>query len=90
MSLRDALNRTTADKERREQRIKEISEEQGRIRENMNRLSQSSDLHQRYVKKLDEQETELESLRKQVESLKSDETRQQRELNNYLLNLDLE
>jgi hypothetical protein len=90
VSLRDALNRTTADKERREQRIKEISEEQGRIRENMNRLSQSSDLYQRYVKKLDEQETELESLRKQVESLKSDETRQQRELNNYLLNLDLE
>ena len=56
MSLRDALSKTTDEKRRREQRVNEISQEQTRIRENMNRLSQSSELYTRYVKKLDQQE----------------------------------
>ena len=73
VSLRDALNKTTAEKTRREQRVTEISQEQTRIRENMNRLAQSSELYTRYVKKLDQQETELENLRKEIEGLKNDE-----------------
>jgi chromosome segregation ATPase len=87
--LRDRLSQTTLEKGRREERIKEISEEQGRIRENMTRLSQTSELYSRYLKKLDQQETELENLRQQVESLKTTAARQQEELNDYLLNLDV-
>jgi chromosome segregation ATPase len=90
VSLRDGLNKTTAEKNRREQRINEITQEQSRIRENMNRLSQSSELYSRYVKKLDQQETELENLRKEIEGLKNDEAKQQRDLNDYLLNLEVE
>ena len=90
VSLRDALNKTTAEKNRREQRVNEITQEQSRIRENMNRLSQSSELYTRYVKKLDQQETELENLRKEIEGLKNDEAKQQRDLNDYLLNLEVE
>ena len=90
VSLRDALSKTTAEKNRREQRVNEISQEQSRIRENMAKLSQSSDLYTRYVKKLDQQETELEDLRKEIEELKAQEAKQQRELNEYLLNLEAE
>ena len=89
VSLRDVLGKTMAEKNRREQRVNEISEEQTRIRENMIRLSQSSELYQRYVKKLDQQESELETLRTEIERLKNDEAKQQRELNDYLLNLDV-
>ncbi len=89
-ALRDALSKTIAEKNRREQRGNEIAQEQTRIRENMTRLSQSSELYTRYVKKLDAQESELETLRKDIERLKNDEARQQRELNDYLLGLEVE
>ena len=89
VSLRDRVNQTIAERTRREQRINEISQEQARIRENMAKIIQSSELYSRYVKKLDEQETELEKLRQEIESLKSRESDQQKEVNNFLLNLDV-
>ncbi|HEV8541418.1 MAG TPA: hypothetical protein VGR78_03415, partial [Verrucomicrobiae bacterium] len=90
LSLREKLSRTTAERTRNEQLRAEISQEQTRIRENMQRLNQSSDLYTRYVKKLDQQETDLENLRQQIEQLKDTETKQQRDLNDYLNNLSLD
>jgi chemotaxis protein histidine kinase CheA len=90
VSLRDTLHKTAAEGKRREQRVQEITQEQTRIRENMAKLSQTSDLYTRYVKKLDQQESELENLRKDIEGLKDNEAKQQRDLNDYLLNLDVE
>ena len=90
VELRDALGRIQAERTRREQRIAEITQEQGRIRENLARLAQNSELANRYVKTLDQQETELEKLHQEIERLKDDESRQQRKLNDYLLGLDLE
>ena len=90
VSMRDQVNQTITERQRREGRLNEISQEQARIRENMARLNQSSELFNRYVKELDQQETDLETLRKEIESLKDTETRQKRELNDYMLNLDVE
>jgi chromosome segregation ATPase len=87
--LRDRLDEIVADKTRLEKRVSEIGEEQGRIRENMNRLSQTSELYQRYVTKLDQQETELEGLRQRIESARDRESKQRQELNDFLLNLDV-
>jgi len=42
------------------------------------------------VKKLDLQENELDSLRQEIETLKTTEAKQQQELNDYLLNLNVE
>jgi chromosome segregation ATPase len=89
-SMRNTLSQTTADRSRREQRISEITQEQARIRENMARLSQTSDLYNSYVKELTQQENDLAALRKEIESLKDTETKQQRDLNDYILNLDVE
>jgi hypothetical protein len=44
----------------------------------MQRLQQNSDLNNPYVKKLDQQETELEKLRKEIESLKTMEEEHRR------------
>ncbi len=89
VQLRGKLDETRAQRTRLEQRIGEITVEHGRIRENMQRLQQNSDLYNRYVKKLDQQETELEKLRKEIEGLKSTEEDQRRELQNYVMNLDV-
>ena len=90
MSLRDRLDEITGDKARLEQRVNEIGQEQSRIRENMPQLNQTSDLYQRYVTKLDQQETELERLRQAIESAKEREAKQRQELNDFLLNLDVQ
>jgi len=89
-AMRNTLSQTASDRIRREQRISEITQEQARIRENMSRLNQTSDLFNSYVKELTQQETDLASLRKEIETLKDTETKQQRDLNDYILNLDVE
>ncbi|HSC69894.1 MAG TPA: hypothetical protein VLH58_00985 [Candidatus Methylomirabilis sp.] len=90
IALRDRLDRTGTQRSGLEQRIREISEEQGRIRENMANLAQNSELYTRYVGKLDQQETEIEGIRKEVEALKAAEVQQRRELTDYLLGLEIE
>jgi hypothetical protein len=90
VQLRDKLAQTLAERARLEQTVAEISQEQTRIRENMGKLAQNSDLYTRYVKKLDQQETELDDLRKKIEALKDTEARQQRELNDYLGSLEVD
>jgi hypothetical protein len=87
--LRSKLDDTRAQRTRLDQRTSEITVEHTRIRENMQRLQQNSDLYTRYVKKLDQQETELENLRKEIERLKNGEEEHRRELQNYVMNLDV-
>jgi chromosome segregation ATPase len=89
VQLRSTLDGTRAQRIRLDQRTAEITAEHARIRENMQRLQQNSDLYNRYVKKLDQQETELEKLRKEIESLKNTEEEHRRELQNYVMNLDV-
>jgi hypothetical protein len=90
VTFRDRVSRTTMERERREERVREIGQEQSRIRENMARLSQNSELYNRYVKTFDRQETELEDLRREIESLKTTEALQKREMDEYLLGLEVE
>ena len=87
--LRSKLDDARAQRTRLDQRTSEITAEHTRIRENMQRLQQNSDLYTRYVKKLDQQETELENLRKEIERLKNGEEEHRRELQNYVMNLDV-
>jgi hypothetical protein len=89
VQLRSKLDDSRAQRTRLDQRTTEITAEHARIRENMQRLQQNSELYHRYVKKLDQQETELEKLRKEIESLKNTEEEQRRELQNYVMNLDV-
>jgi hypothetical protein len=89
VGLRTKLDDTRALRTRLEQRVSEITAEHGRIRENMQRLPQNSDLYTRYVKKLDQQETDLEKLRKEIEAAKNNEDEQRRELQTYVASLDV-
>jgi len=89
VQLRGKLDDARAQRIRLDQRTAEITAEHARIRENMQRLQQNSDLYNRYVKKLDQQETELETLRKEIERFKNMEEEHRRELQNYVMNLDV-
>ena len=72
-----------------EQEINSITQEQNRIRENMNALDRNSDLYKRLVKKLDEQETRIEVLRNEIADLRKQEETQRKEYETYVNGLDL-
>ena len=55
--------------EERRKGIAEITTEQARMRENMKTVSQTTDYYTRLIKKLDEQETEIEHLQKEQADL---------------------
>ena len=88
-TLRDKLDQTVQQRRRFEQQIQEITQEQARMRENMGRLAQNSELYNRYVRKLDQQETDIDKVRKDIETLKGTEEQQRKELNDYLMGLDI-
>ena len=90
VAMRDKVEQTAAQRSRLEQRSKEIAEEQKRIRENMARLAQNSELYARYVSRLGQQETELDQLRVETENQRGIETRQRRELQEFLLGLEID
>lgn len=90
VALRERVDQTVQRRRQLEQRLQEITQEQSRIRDNMERLAQNSELYNRYVRKLDQQETEVEKLRQEIETLKATGDAQQRELQSYLVQLDIE
>ncbi len=74
----------------REARLKEIGEEQDRIRKNMEQLSRDADLYKRYVEKFDQQETEFEKLQGEVKDLKTKEATQLKAVQDYIEGLNVE
>jgi len=99
-AVRDALQKVIqaqgkltdlrAQRAQKEQRITKIRAGQNDIRQNMDRLDHASDLYKRYVTMLDQQETEILQLQKDIEGLQQQEDAQRKELNDYVAGLNLE
>lgn len=87
------IRRETAAIERQiqdaENRKKEIYDNQSRIRENIQALSGSSDLKERYLSQLNEQEDALEDLDKQIFDLRGKLREKQVEMRTVINNLNL-
>lgn len=90
IGLRNNLSQTVAQRGRLEQRVNEITQEQARIRENMKVLNQNSEVYKDYEKEFVQQDTDIKNLRKQIETIRATEAKQQQELNDYLLSLEIE
>lgn len=84
--LRDMINQ----RQLRENEIVTIGQEQNRLRQNMNSLDRNSDLYKRYVTILGEQETRIETLRKEIEDLLKQEQVQRKAIEEYVAELNLE
>jgi len=63
-----------------DQQLTGLAQEQTRIRDNMKVLPQNSELFARYVKELDQQETQISTLRDQLRQLRADEATQRKQL----------
>ncbi len=70
--------------------LQEITTDQARIRQNLPVLPQTSDAFKTYVKKLADQEPDVERLQKSIKELTQRATREQQEIDNYLNTLNVE
>lgn len=89
VTLRNNLAATRQRLTRLRERKQEIAEEQSRIRQNLARLAKNAALYNRYVSKLNQQETEIETIDVQLTKHKRTEDAQLKALQDYLLNLDI-
>jgi len=89
LNRRRAIRNIEAQIRQQEARIKSITDDQARIRENMRALDRNSDLYRQYVQKLAQQEREIERARAEIERLQEQRARAQRELNEYIAGLNL-
>ncbi len=87
---RQSIQQVADMREQLQQRIKEIGEDQARIRENMLRLDRTSEIYKTYVKKFSDQETEIEKLRAEIVELQTRENQLRKALDDYLVGLDLQ
>jgi hypothetical protein len=72
-----------------DRQIKVIFDEQNRIRQNMEKLPNDSEVKRRYITKLNDQETSVEGLREQVDKSIAEEQKLRQAFDAYLLGLDL-
>lgn len=87
------VSKLEEDMENRQKDIDRIVADQARLRENMKALKGSSEekaLIQRYTSQLDQQETQLESLRKNIQDTEARRDKANDELENMIDNLQLE
>ena len=69
--LRQQASATKGAADRLKEHLAELTQDQQRIRANLDASSRESALHKRYLEKLDDEETKLEAL--QAESAKADQ-----------------
>ena len=81
---------TAAQRAAREARVGEIGNDQARIRANMDRLSQASDLYKRYLKTLTDEEDELAKLRDDIAKFRDIEAAQQKAIGDFIQGLEVQ
>ncbi|MGD9645293.1 MAG: hypothetical protein AB7U73_06240, partial [Pirellulales bacterium] len=87
---RQTLHNLQQEQQQVQQQIAAISQEQERIRQNMAQLDKNTELYTRYVKKFGEQEDQIEKLRGRTNELAQQIIAAQRDLNEYIANLNVE
>lgn len=89
ITLKQAAAGTEQGIQENQNQINQIAAEQERIRKNMEAVDKSSQYYNRLLGKLNDQETQIESLQKKVEDLRSTHDKQRAELADYLKGLSV-
>jgi hypothetical protein len=90
IALKSKLSATQQDIQHKERRLKDIRDDQARLRANLKEVPPTSEAYKRYVKKFDDQETEIEQLQADIKKLQDTEYTQRKSFESYLSSLDVE
>jgi flagellin-like hook-associated protein FlgL len=90
IELRQAVGATERSINESAAQVKEITDEQSRIRENMKSVDRTSQYYTRLMAKLDQQESQIEKLQTNLGTLRETLDGQRKTLEDYLKNLTVE
>src|SRR5204863_4957716 len=90
MDLRGKLAVTQREIQQKERELNTITADQDRLRKNLKEMPPEAVAYKRYLKKFDDQETEIERLQKLIKDLQEGEFAQRKDYENFLANLSVE
>jgi hypothetical protein len=90
INAKQAMAATDRQIEAKRKQIADVAAEQSRIRENMKAVAPSTDYYNRLVKKLDEQETQIEGWQKELDGLRAQAESQRKDLETKLGQLTID
>ena len=84
LALKAKLAASQQEIAQKERRLKEINDDQARLRANLKEVPPASEAYKRYVKKFDAQESEIEQLQDSIKKLREHEQKQQEAYTKFL------
>jgi len=87
--LKRAVETTEQQIQQKLEQLNQITQEQNRIRENLKSVQQNSAYHNRLMQKLNDQESNIETLQKENDDLTSQRDRQQKELEAFVVGMNV-
>jgi hypothetical protein len=90
LTLRGRVAEAQRELQQMERQLRVITEDQERLRKNLREMPKEAVAYKRYLKKFDDQETQIEQLQKEIKTLQDTEHARQTELESYLANLSVE
>ncbi|MEZ0266150.1 MAG: hypothetical protein ACAI43_15580, partial [Phycisphaerae bacterium] len=90
ITMRGQMTDTQRQMDERRREVAEITAEQDRLRRNIQIIDRTSDYGTRLLKKLNDQETQIEKLQGEVESLQRSLNQQRKDFEAYLQGLNVE
>src|SRR5207253_2493838 len=85
MELRSKLAVTQREIQQKERELNTITADQDRLRKNLKEMPPEAVAYKRYLKKFDDQETEIERLQKLIKELQEGEHAQRKEYEKFLV-----
>src|SRR5262249_15787985 len=90
MSLRSKVSDAQLMVAREQKQLADIERDQNRMRQNLAQVPLSSEAYKKYVKEVEEQEEQIDALRKKIAQLDDKRDAAQQQLDNYLASLEIE
>src|SRR5262249_29877302 len=88
LELRSKLAAARAESTALENRLKAFTEDQVRLRANLERMPKDSAAYKRYIEKFDKQETEVEKLQEQLAKAQENLQASQKDFDDYVMKAD--
>src|SRR5205807_8268859 len=90
IELKGKLSETQRELQQQDRQLKVIVDDQVRLRANLKEMPPTAEAYKRYLKKFDDQETQIEDFQKKIKTLQDTEFTQRKALDDYLGGLDVE
>jgi len=90
IGLKGKVNDTAREIAQLQKQLKDITDDQARLRANLKEMPSTAEAYKRYLKKFDDQETQIEDFQKKIKVLQDTEFGQRKAFEDYLGALDVE